>query len=337
MNLTFAEPIWLLGLMLIAVATLRRRRRGVAVLAYPNVGRLAGLPGVGPTPRKLPKIFAACGCGCLFLAAAEPRTPDAKTRLAGEGTALAFVVDVSGSMAEPIEPGGPSRLTAAQATFRKLLLGDETAGGAKFRGRPNDRAALIVFSAVPRTLSPPTFNHAVTAKLLAELQPRSGPDAGTNIGDAIAEATARLEATDAKRKVMILLSDGEHNLIGDGIDGPLKPRQAGRLAESLGIVIHAVDCGGQTADEKAAEQRAEGRRVLAATAEMTGGRFEIAGSGEELDAVIEELDLLERSPALSFRYRRFHNWSQATAILGGVMLTLALMVSQLGRTVRPTS
>lgn len=333
---SFGEPLWLVGVLAIAAIVLLRRRRGASVFVYPHAGKLAGLPGVGSTASRIPTLLAAAGCGCLFTAAANPRLPDYETRLPSDGAAIAFVVDVSGSMAEPIAPGGPSRLAAAQATFRKLLLGDE-ADAAKFPGRPNDRAALIVFSAVPRTLSPPTFNHAVTAKLLAELKPRAGPDAGTNIGDAIAEAAARLQATEAKRKVILLLSDGEHNLVGDGVDGPLKPRQAGRLAESLGIVLHAVDCGGEASGAASAERRAEGGRILAATAELTGGRFAQAGTAEELENVIAELDRLERSQALSFRYRRYHDLSRATALVGGILLALAALRALLGRPVRPTT
>ena len=336
MMFSFAAPLWLLGIPLVAAVIVLRKRRGAAAVAYPSAGRLAGLPGVGRTVSRSARRSAALGCGCLLLAAAEPRTPDRETRLPSDGLVLAFVVDISGSMAEPISPGGPSRLSAAQTTFRKLLLGDEGEGRVTFPGRPNDRAALVIFSAVPRTLTPPTFNHAVTAKLLAELQPRSGPDAGTNLGDAIAEAAARLEQTVASRKVILLLSDGEHNMAGDGLDGPLKPRQAGRLAESLGIVVHAVDCGGEASDDKDAERRAEGRRILAATAEMTGGRFVAANTAEELEGVIADLDSLERSESLSFRYRRYHFWGRATALVGGVLLVISVLVFHWGRPVRPT-
>src|SRR5262249_52754819 len=151
------------------------------------------------------------------------------------GIAIALVLDVSGSMATPdyaVSPGSPpmSRLDAAKQAFHLFVAGGATADGTHFDGRPRDQIALVTFAAVPQTAVPLTHNHSVLLTVLGTQQAKGGLDAGTNVGDAIAEGLIRLDAAGSRRKVLILLSDGEHNINLEQPDSPLKPRQAAQLA-----------------------------------------------------------------------------------------------------------
>lgn len=246
------------------------------------------------------------------LAAANPRIPDERTPLPVDGIAMVLVLDVSGSMNTPdYDPTAMppvTRLDAAKATFRQFVSGGE-ADGVRFEGRVNDQIGLVTFAAVAETACPLTLNHTVLLTVLAEQQPRSGIDAGTNIGDALGEGVVRLhqleKVNDKRKRVLVLLSDGEHNKAGDDT---LRPLQSAQLAARLGIPIYAIDCGGDgsSGDAEERKQRADGRAVLESVAELTGGKSFVANDAAELRSVFEQIDRLEKVPATKFVYQRYH-------------------------------
>lgn len=314
---------------------LRRRR---PALRYPDLTLVAGLPrGRAGQARWGGAIVRGLAVAAIIVAAAGPRTPDLKTRLPAEGIAVVLALDVSGSMATPDftwDADSPplTRLEAAKRAFRLFVAGGDGPDGTRFDGRPADQIGLVTFAAVPWTACPLTLNHSVLLALLDEQQPRDGIDAGTNVGDALAEAVLRLDAAGNRRKVLILLSDGEHNIYRAAEPGPLKPFEAAQLAASLDIPVHTIDSGGppspgMTADE--VQERADGRRVLQGIAELTGGRFFEANSGADLRAIYQEIDRLERQPIESFQYRRYHEYYPHAA---AVALSLLVIVQVLERT-----
>jgi len=324
--LSFARPEFLALAPFAVLLALWFARRRTAALRYPSLNLVRGLPrGRARIAIWGGAVLRGLALLCGTIAAAGPRTPDLRTRLPAEGIAIVLALDVSGSMATA-DFSGASRLDAAKQSFRLFVAGGETPDGKRFDGRPRDQIALVTFAAVPQTACPLTLNHTVLLSVTDEQKPKDGIDAGTNLGDALAEGVIRLEAAGPRRKVLILLSDGEHNVHRDG-DGPLKPRQAAQLAANLGIPVYAIDCGGEpgpTADE--IQQRADGRRVLDAVAAMTGGKSFHASNAEDLRAVYSEIDALERRPAESFRYRRFHEygpWLAAGTI--GLLTLVALL------------
>ncbi len=270
----------------------------------------------------------------LILALAGPRSPDRTTRLPTRGIAIAFVCDRSGSMGEidfrdQVNSRNESRFDAARGAFELFVKGGQTATGITFAGRANDSIALITFAAWPITDCPLTLNHTVLIGLLNKLEPHgAGLDAGTNIGDAIAEALIRLKAVSDRKRVIILLSDGEHNATGQGDQEPLAPRQAAQLAANLGIPIYTIDCGGEPALDASPESRAQrqqGKAILQAVAEMTGGQSFSAQNESELLSIYHNIDQLERSPILSFQYRRYHLYAGGFAV--AAMMGFALIVS----------
>ena len=299
---------------ILGVWWLRRRR---PALAYSDLRLLDQLASGGRATRARwgGAILRAVAGVLIVLAAANPRTPDLRNRIPTNGIAIVLALDISGSMATPDfgpAAGSPvTRLAAAQTTFRQFV-----------DGRPTDQIGLVTFAAVPRTACPLTLNHSVLLEVLAEQTPQTGINAGTNVGDALAEGLIRLEVIGAKDKVLILLSDGEHNTQG-GPNGPLTPRQSAQLAANLGIPVYAIDCGGDPAVAgDAAEQRSAGREVLEAVADMTDGRFFAADSEADLRAVYREIDTLERRPADTNQYRRYHDYGPWLGLAGFVILAL---------------
>ena len=135
-------------------------------------------------------------------------------------------------------------------------------------------------------------------------EPHGLPDTATNIGDALAWGLTKLEPAGDRRKVLILLSDGEHNVPPPA----LTPRQAGQLAANRGVPIYAIDAGPPPTAEtppEDAQARATGERTLHSVAALTGGKAFAAHDENALVAAIAEIDRMERRPVESFQYRRY--------------------------------
>lgn len=330
----FAQPWFLLALAVpISYLVLRRPR---ATLRFPG-GPLIGLPTahlpiiVGTSLRFLALV-------ALAIALAGPREPDLKTRIVTEGIAIVFVLDTSGSMQDESfewQPGSAriSRAEAVRRAFRLFVAGGEGPDGTRFEGRSTERGTdavgLVTFSNWPQTVCPPTLNHSVLLRVLDGVEPPTVRDTGTNIGDALAEGVARLDKMEGRRKVLILLSDGEHNV--DLIDPrrqPLRPRQAASIAANLGVVIHTIDAGGEAAgdDAGAEERRRAGRAINADAAQQTGGQAFSANDGSQLLDVCRAIDSLERQPLVSPVYRRHHEHAPWYAGVAAMLAAIAVLL-----------
>jgi Ca-activated chloride channel family protein len=278
-------------------------------------------------------------CLALALACAGPRVPDERTRLPAEAVAIAAVVDVSGSMQDPVPwaIGQPpiSRLEAAKRAMRLFVAGGEAPDGTKFEARPSDQVGLIELASIPTSVCPLTLNHSVLLKILDDLKPQEALKAGTNVGDAIALAIIRLDtAGGAKTKVIVLLSDGQHYKIYDNQHQPL---EAAQYAANLGFKIYTLDAGGDPAliaDAKSREQRAEGRKTLQEIAQLSDGRYFEATDGPGMLAAFKEIDTLEREKVETYQYRRyfeFYWWCAAAAVV--LLLSAHLLDRTLWRVV----
>src|SRR5205823_557821 len=103
--------------------------------------------------------------------------------------------------------------------------------------------ALVVALAGPRRPLATRIPIEGIAIVLAVEQGRPLDESQTNIGDAIAESLLRLDEAGERRKVMILLSDGEHNFPGPETAKTWTPRLAAQRAKDLGVPIYAIDAG----------------------------------------------------------------------------------------------
>ena len=339
MHLEFADP-WFLLLLAVPVALgVWRRRSRRAALRYPAVGLFDGIPRAR-VPRVTGELLRCLAVVCVVLALAGPRTPDLKTRLPTEGIAIIFVLDTSGSMEDSTfvwDAGSSpvSRREAAKRAFRLMVAGGDGPDGLHFDGRSTERGTdaigLVTFSNWPHPVCPPTLNHSVLLTILDTVRPASARDTATNIGDAIAEGVIRLDHATATRKVLILLTDGEHNVdLADKERQVLKPRQAASLAANLGIPIYTIDAGGDPPGDNsdAAKQRLAGREINRAVAEMTGGKSFTANDGHQLLDVCGQIDAMERQPIVGFVYRRYHEYYPWLALAAVALATLAFGLEQ---------
>jgi Ca-activated chloride channel homolog len=297
------------------------------------------------------------------VALAGPRWPDLHTRIDTEGIALVMLVDVSGSMAERDfdwqgQPVG--WLEAVKKVFRLFVSGGAPESGpgagaaaglgatpdgsdaSAFQGRPTDQVGLVTFATRPEAPCPLTLSHSVLLRLLDAEQPRSIPgDSETNISDAIALGLQRLHAAGPRRKVLVLLSDGEHNV--PQTRSGWTPRHAAQVAAGLHVPIYTLDAGGlgagggetparegETAERAVspAETRAQAVRTLRELAHIKRGRYFEARDTRRLLDACRSIDALERTDIQSFQYRRYHEGYPWFALASFLLFAAAIGLEQ---------
>lgn len=353
MMLQFANPVCLWLLLLVPLLlwwTLRRRR---SALRHPGVGDLGGLPpGRARQARWGSAALRSLALLLLILAAAGPRWPDLHTRIETEGIAIMMLVDVSGSMAERDFDwrGEPiTRLEAVKRVFHLFIAGGDgpeaTSDGtdaSSFQGRPTDQIGLVTFATRPETACPLTLSHSVLLRLLQEEHTRTIPgESETNISDAVAMGLHRLLSAGPRRKVLVLLSDGEHNVPHP--QSGWTPRQAAQVANGLHVPIYSIDAGGLGASgkEPAAKEEGDGEhsaspgevraravRTLEEMARISHGQYFQASDTKGLLNACRAIDDLERTEMQSFQYRRYHEAYPWFALAAFVLFSTALSLER---------
>lgn len=333
----FEHPEWLLLAILLIPWGVWVHRRQSPTLFYPHLDRLPHSAGwrLWLAERLQPKL-PWLALFALILAAANPQMPDKRTEIPQQGISIMLLLDVSGSMADYDYGHGSeidSRLDAAKRTAKLFILGGELDGD-QFTGRDNDRIGMVSFAVTPRTVCPLTFDHAALVTLLERQGVADELETGTNVGDAIAEGVIRLNDSGPGRKILILLSDGEHNLARTATGEPLMPLQAGQLAANLGMPIYAVDCGGELDDDATELQRQErqaGREVMQKLAELTGGAYFSADDPQALTQAYAEIDRLEQAPLSRPNYRQYIDTGHWFGLLAATVTLLSFALAGLTR------
>jgi len=187
-----------------------------------------GIPNSRPTghlARYLALVLPALIVALLVVAAA---VPERRTAVKGRTPVVDFAVVLDGSSSMKALDGGAKedRWNAAKRLL-KLFIAD----------RPEDRFALVLFSAHPVTLSPLTADHVRLFTMLDRLDLESRDD-GTAIGSALMTAVRRLSDSPARSRVILLLTDGAQNR------GHVLPMEAAEEARRNGIRVHTVAIGG---------------------------------------------------------------------------------------------
>jgi Ca-activated chloride channel homolog len=228
----------------------------------------------------------------LFVAAlARPYVEHRQAQVQSSGVDIMLAVDVSGSMQarDMLGPqGAMSRLDAAKQVVGRFV-----------RDRANDRIGLVAFAGQPYLASPLTLDHDWVLQRLDGLDANDAAD-GTAIGSAIATGVRRLDAQDAKSKIVVLLTDGQNNA------GKISPAAAADAARALGVKVYTIGVGSSgealvpVADERGREQLVKARvdvdeASMKHVADVTGGAFYRATDTESLRNVYAVIDRAEKT------------------------------------------
>ena len=315
----FASPyyLWLLALIvpMIAYYVWRVRQGGAAIQISTVEGVLRAPKSVRYYLRHLPFVLRTAAYALLVVALARPQGIEQNVRTSTEGIDIMLSIDVSGSMLA--RDFKPDRITAAKEVAASFIS-----------DRVGDRLGLVVFAGEAFTQSPLTTDQSTLQTLLARI--RSGLiEDGTAIGNGLATAINRLRESEAKSKVIILLTDGVNNR------GEIAPMTAAEIARAQGIRVYTIGVGTRgTAPYPAVDmfgnmtfinQKVEiDEKTLTEIARLTGGRYFRATDKEKLQAIYDEINQLEKSRVEVTERITYHE-----LFLGWVLSALALLTAEL--------
>ncbi len=237
--------------------------------------------------RPLPFAFSLAGLSILIMAMSRPQSNDEWKDVTHEGIDIIMAIDVSSSMLA--KDFKPNRLESSIKVAMQFI--DE---------RPNDRIGLVVYAAESFTQCPLTTDHEVLKSLFLQVESGIIQD-GTAIGMGLGTAINRLRESDAKSKVIVLLTDGVNN------SGTIQPLDAAQIAKTYGIRVYTIGVGNTgralspVTKYKSGQFRFDYRDVeidettLMGIAEKTDGRYFRATDGKKLLDIYREIDLLEKT------------------------------------------
>ncbi len=174
--------------------------------------------------------------------------------------------------------------------------------------RLEDNVGVVLFGDFAFIASPVTYEKEIVSEMIGYL---SHGMAGQNtaIGEGIAMSVRALRDSKAKSKVIILLTDGEHN------SGAISPKEAMVMVQKNNIKLYTIGIG---------KKREFDNALLAQLATDGGGKFFTASDEKELQGVYDEIDTMERSSIKSQKhtFKEHYYWTLLSGALG-VMLILA--------------
>ena len=316
-----ANPILLLLLLLVPLLVwLRYFVLRKATMQFSSAGVLKSLPTSWRVRlQPLLPVLYALGLACLVVALARPQRGLQESMVRTEAVDIILLLDLSGSMDEKDFVKNRrriSRLDATKDVVERFL-----------EKRPDDRIGMVAFASLPYAVAPLTLDHGWLTQRMEGLHTRMLDGSRTAIGDGIASAVNRLRESEAKSKLIILLTDGSQNF------GTLSPENAARAAEALGIKIYTIGAGGAGRGGFFRPRQEIDVETLQKVADASGGKFYRARDLETLDAVYAEIDQLEKTDIEVEQFTRFEEISKGWIVAGILLLVVeqVLGLTKLGR------
>lgn len=325
--MSFANSAYLLLTLLVIPCVfwyIFRGRKRHATLSVPTTSMYGGL-------RKswkyylihVPFILEMMAIVLLSLILARPQTTDRWQDTETEGIDIMLCVDVSTSMlAEDLKP---NRIEAAKQVASEFI-----------NGRPNDNIGLTIFAGEAFTQCPMTVDHTVLLNMFqnvsSDIAARGIIDDGTAIGMGLSNAISRLKDSQAKSKVIILLTDGSNNR------GEVSPMTAAEMAKSFGIRVYTIGVGtngtapypiqGAFGTQYISVAVEIDENMLRQIAQTANGQYYRATSNSKLKEVYEEIDKLERTKLQVKEFSKNQEEYQPLALALILCLLAAIVLKQ---------
>lgn len=249
---------------------------------------------------------------------ARPQSKHSWSNADVEGIDIMLAVDVSTSMLA--QDFKPNRVEALKEIAQRFI-----------EKRPNDNMGLTIFAGDAYTQCPLTTDHTVLMNLYnsvdCNMAARGVIDDGTAIGDGIMNAILRLKESQAKSKVIILLTDGVNNA------GNISPQTAAEIAKKYGVRIYTIGIGrngmapyptGMGGTVMVPVEIDEG--TMTKISRETGGQYFRAQKNAELDAIYQDIDKLERTKFSVKQFSRRGELYMPFAIAAMIVLLLEILL-----------
>ena len=321
-HITFAHPYLLLLLLVIpmmAVWYLLRYRKQKPALQFSNISLFKGVHKTF-RQRAYPLLFVLrmVAVGAIVVALSRPQSMLSRQEMKVEGIDIVLAMDVSGSMLA--EDFKPNRLEAAKKVAADFI-----------DGRKSDRMGLVVFAGEAFTQVPLTIDHNVLLKQLSTLKDGMMKD-GTALGDGLATAINRIKDSEAKSKVIILLTDGINN------QGAVDPQSAAEIAALYNIRLYTIGVGTQGLAPYPFRD-AFGRKryqnvpveldenLLTQMAQSTvDGQYFRATNKKSLQQIFKQIDEMEKSKIDVTQYAQTKDEYMGWLILAAIALLLEILL-----------
>jgi Ca-activated chloride channel family protein len=305
-------PLALLGWWYFA----RRRGRG-GTIRFSHLGALKDIPqAAARNTRHWLFGLRMAALSLLVLAFARPQSGVKGEEVLTEGIDIVLTMDISSTMlAEDIRP---NRVDATKAVAKEFI-----------RGRKNDRIGLVVFAGQAYTQCPLTLDYGILMNFLDQIHVGMIED-GTAVGMGLATAVNRLRSSEAKSKVIVLLTDGQNNR------GEVDPLTAAQMAQAFDIKVYTIGAGTRGVAMYPVDDPFFGKRyqpmqvnvdeeTLQRIAGTTGGGYFRATDRRSLEAIYREIDGLEKT---EIKVREYTRYSELFFHL--VLGALALLLLEIG-------
>lgn len=289
-NISFVHP-YLLGLLALIPFLIfwqrYRLRHQQTHLSLPTTSSVASLRSWRARLYPYLPVLRWLSLALMIVALARPQLTLKEENIKAEGIDIVLAMDISSSM------------LAQDFTPDRLRVSIEVAK-AFIDKRIHDRIGLVVFAGESFTQCPLTTDHRVVKEFLDGLQCGLLED-GTAIGMGLASAVNRMKDSEAKSKVVILLTDGVNN------SGYIKPITAAEIAEELSTKVYTIGVGSRGQARSPVSRRRDGtyifglanvqidEKLLQRISDMTGGKYYRATDQTSLEAIYAEIDQLEKT------------------------------------------
>lgn len=238
----------------------------------------------------------------LVVALASPFSYTSELASEKKGRDLVLVMDTSGSMAER----GFSKEDKAQSKYEiSVQLAKDF-----IVKRHDDNIGLVVFGTYAFSASPLTYDLNALGEMFELMSDVGIAGTSTAIGDAMMQGLRTLNAGEAKSKVLILLTDGQHNA------GKNSPRETVNLAKERKVKVYTIGIGNQGDYDKS---------LLETIAKETGAKSFFASSANELEKVYESIEELEPSLIRSEQYLNKEHYFSYPLVLAMIGLAFLLL------------
>lgn len=286
---------------------------------------------------------------CFIIALARPQKGVEVEYTSTDGVDIMLTLDVSGSMAILDMLTNSERMKLGVLNAERILKSGQfwnysRLGYAKtviadfIQKRTTDRIGLSVFAGNSFTQCPLTSDYGTLLEILSVVNDSTASGNGTAIGDGLMSSLARLEKSEAKSRVVILLTDGRDNA------SLVPPLQAAEVAKALGVKVYTVGVGKRKGTVLAFQQNPwtgeiswgereiqpeEGidEEMLKNVAAKTGGRFYRAENKEELKNIYDEIDQLEKTEIQTVAYSRYSEKFYPWLLAGALLILLELLLA----------
>ena len=267
--------------------------------------------------RHLPFLLRTIALVMIIIAIARPRSSTKMDKIDTEGIDIVLAMDVSTSMLA--RDFTPDRISAAKDIAIEFIS-----------QRPSDRMGIVVFAGESYTQCPLTTDRATLINLMKEIETGLIED-GTAIGNGLATAVARMQNSDAKSRVVILLTDGVNN------SGEITPQTAADIAKTYGIRVYTIGVGANgTAPYPVMTpwgvqmQNVEveiDENLLKNIAETTGGRYFRATDNTKLSEIYSEINKMEKARTTIDSFPIYKELFTGFALVALACLLLEVLIS----------